>query len=128
MVVVLLFTCSVMSDSFATPWIIAYQAPLSLGFPKQGYWSCLPFPFPGGFLDPGINPTSPVWQADSLSLSHLESPVKMVIVSKVIFRFTIIPVKILPRIFADTDKFIPKCTWKHMWYQIANNSGKKKKN
>ena len=112
--VVVLFTGSVMSDSVATPWIITYQVPLSLGFPRQGYWSWLLFPFPGGFLDPGINPMSPVWQADSLSLSHLESPVKMVIVPKVIFRFTIIPIKISPRIFADTDKFILKFTWKHM--------------
>ena len=36
-----------MSDSFATPRIAAHQAPLSMGFPKQDYWSRLPFPSPG---------------------------------------------------------------------------------
>ena len=112
--VVVLISYSVISDSFATPLIIAYQAPLSLGFPRQGYWSWLPFPSPGGLLDPGIKPTSLAWQANSLPLSHLESPVKMVIVPKVIFRFTIIPIKISPRIFGDPVKFILKFTWKHV--------------
>ena len=43
----LLFICSVMSDSFPTSWIVAYQAPLSKRFPRQEYWSGLPFPSPG---------------------------------------------------------------------------------
>ena len=43
---------------FATLWIIACQAPLSMGFPRQEYWSILPFPPPGGFSDPGIKPKS----------------------------------------------------------------------
>ena len=45
---------------------IARQAPLSLGFPKQEYWNGLPFPSPGHLPDPGIKPTSPTLQADSL--------------------------------------------------------------
>ena len=44
---------------FATPWTIACQAPLSMGFSKQGYWGGLPFPTPGDFPNPGIKPTSP---------------------------------------------------------------------
>ena len=36
---------------------VAHQAPLSIGFPRQEYWSRLPFPSPGDFLDPGIEPT-----------------------------------------------------------------------
>ena len=44
-----------------------------MGFPKQEYGSGLPFPSPGGLPDPGIEPATPVWQADSLLLSHLES-------------------------------------------------------
>ena len=40
---------------FATPWIIAHQAPLSLAFPRQKYWSGLPFPPPGDIPDPEIN-------------------------------------------------------------------------
>ena len=46
------------------------QAPLSMGSSRQEYWSGLPFPSPGDLPDPGIEPTSLVWQADSLPLSH----------------------------------------------------------
>ena len=42
-----------------TPWTVAHQAPLSMGFSKQGYWSGLPFPPPRHLDDPGIEPTSP---------------------------------------------------------------------
>ena len=45
---------------FAIPWTVALQAPLSMGFPRQEYWSGLPFPSPGDLLDPGIEPESPV--------------------------------------------------------------------
>ena len=44
---------------FETQWTVAHQAPLSMGFPRQEYWSGLPFPAPGGLLDTGIEPTSP---------------------------------------------------------------------
>ena len=44
---------------FATPWTVARQAPLSLGFSRQEYWSGLPFPLQGDLPDPGIEPTSP---------------------------------------------------------------------
>ena len=49
---------SVMSD-FASPWTVAHQAPPSLGFSRQEYWSELPFSPPGDLPDPGIEPTSP---------------------------------------------------------------------
>ena len=56
---------------FATPWTIAYQAPPSMGFSRQEYWSGLPFPSPGDLPDPGIKPRSPALQADALgSLGH----------------------------------------------------------
>ena len=45
---------------FVTPWILARQIPLSMGFPRQEYWSGLPFPSPGDLPDPGIEPRSPV--------------------------------------------------------------------
>ena len=48
-----------MSDSLATPWTMACQAPLSMGFPRQHYWSGLPFPSPGDLPYPGIKPSSP---------------------------------------------------------------------
>ena len=55
-----------MSDSSATPWTVALQAPLSMGCPRQEYWSGLPFPPPGDLPDPGIEPVSPALQVDSL--------------------------------------------------------------
>ena len=51
---------------FETPWTVACQAPLSVGFSRQEYWSGLPFPSPGDLPNPGIEPGSPVLQADSL--------------------------------------------------------------
>ena len=54
------------------------QASLSTWFPRQEYWSGLPFPSLGSLPDPGIKPTSPVsspWQEGSLPLSHLGSPI-----------------------------------------------------
>ena len=53
------------------------QAPLSMGFPRQEYWSGLPCPPPGDFSNPGIEPTAPALQVDFLLLSHLESLVKL---------------------------------------------------
>ena len=49
-----------------TPWTIACQAPLSMVFSRQEYWSGLPFPSPGDLPDPGIEPWSPALRADSL--------------------------------------------------------------
>ena len=54
---------------FATLWTVALHAPLSLGFPREEYWSGLPFPSAGDLPDPGIKPKSPVspaLQVDSL--------------------------------------------------------------
>ena len=62
-----------MSDS-VTPWTIAHQAPLSMGFPRQEYWSGLPFPPPWDLSDPGIVLASLPWQKDSLPLSHMGIP------------------------------------------------------
>ena len=49
---------------FVTPWTVARQDPLSMGFSKQEYWTGLPFPSPGNIPDPGIEPE----QVDSLPL------------------------------------------------------------
>ena len=51
---------------FVTPWTVAHQAPLSMGFSRQEYWSGLPFPSPGDLPDPGIEPGSPALQEDDL--------------------------------------------------------------
>ena len=52
--------------TFATPWTVARQTPLSMGFFRPEYWSGLPFPSPGHLPDPGIEPRSPTLQAHPL--------------------------------------------------------------
>ena len=52
---------------FVIPWTVAYQAPSSMGFSRQEYWSGLPFPSPGDLPNPGIEPRSPAFQADALT-------------------------------------------------------------
>ena len=59
-------SCSVLSNSFVTPWTVAHQAPLSMGFSRQEYWSGLPCPPPANLPNPGIEPRSPTLQMDSL--------------------------------------------------------------
>ena len=55
-----------MSSSFRTPWTVACQVPLSMGFPGKKYYSGLPFPSPGDIPNPGIELRSPALQEDSL--------------------------------------------------------------
>ena len=61
-------SCPVVSSVwlFTTPWTAAHQAPLSTGFPRQEYWSGLPFPSPGDLPHPGIEPRTPALRTDSL--------------------------------------------------------------
>ena len=76
---------SVMSDSFTTPWTIACQAPLSMGFPRQEYRSGLPFPSPGDLSDTGselVSPVSSALQEDFLPLEPLELLESFIIGSK----------------------------------------------
>ena len=55
----LLFSCSVVANFFGTPWIVTNLTPLSMGFPRQEYWSELPFPSPGDLPNPGIEHAFP---------------------------------------------------------------------
>ena len=72
---------------FETLWTVTYQAPPSMGFSRQEYWSGLPFPSPGDLPDPGIEPGSPALQADALTsdppgkaLSLVKPPTNMLCV------------------------------------------------
>ena len=65
---------------FATLWTLACQALLPMGFSRQEYWRGLPFPPPGDPPNPGIEPTSPTLQADSLPLTYRVSPLINVVV------------------------------------------------
>ena len=59
---------------FGISWTVACQAPSSMEFSRQQYWSGLPFPSPGDFPNPRIEPRSPALQADSLPPEPLEKP------------------------------------------------------
>ena len=75
---------------FATSWTIACQAPLSMGFPREEYWSGLPLPLAGDLPVPGIEPSSPVspaLQADSLPPCHQESTPH-----QILLHFSVVPV------------------------------------
>ena len=70
MVVLIAKSC----PTLATPGTVACQAPPSMGFSRQEYWSGLPFPSPGDLPNPGIEPGSPALQADSLPTELVETP------------------------------------------------------
>ena len=63
---------------FVTPWTLAHQAPLSMGFSWQEYWSGLPFPSPGDLPGLGIKPRSPTLQADALTTEPPGKPQKII--------------------------------------------------
>ena len=70
---VLCVSSSVVSD-FAMPWTGAFQAPPSMGFSRQEYWSGLPFSSPGNLPNPGIQPGSPTLETDFLPSEPLGKP------------------------------------------------------
>ena len=63
-----------LGPTLAISRILVFQAPLSMGFSRQDYWSGLPFPSPGNLPDPGIKPRSLALQADSLPSEPLGKP------------------------------------------------------
>ena len=73
----ILFCCCLVAKSCLTlcdPWTVAHQAPLSMGFSRQEYWSGLPLPPPGDLPNPGIESGSTAWQTNCLPLSLLGHP------------------------------------------------------
>ena len=82
--------CSSLShvQLFATPWTVARQAPLPMGFSRQEYWSGKPFPPPGDLVDSGMDPGSPALQADSYCLSRQGSPSNYIKSCLLSFSFT----------------------------------------
>ena len=62
-------------QTIVTPWTVACQVPLSMGFSRQEYWSELPFPSPGELPDPGTEPMSPTLQADALPTELCGKPI-----------------------------------------------------
>ena len=80
-----MLSCSVVSDS-VTSWTVGRQAPLSMGFPRQDYWSGLSCPLPGDLLNPGLELGSPALQVDSLPAELPWKPREMLL-EKNLFRF-----------------------------------------
>ena len=75
---------------FVTPWMVAYQAPQSMGFSRQEYWSGLPLSFPGDLPDPWIEPGSPTLQSDALPSEPPGKPnlTKFLLKNHMLFKFT----------------------------------------
>ena len=73
-----------------TPWAVARQAPLSMGFSRQEYWSGLPCPPPGDLPNTGIEPRSSMLQEDSLPSEPLGKPIFLYIYVMVFKFFSII--------------------------------------
>ena len=69
--------CSYSSPTLCDPWIVAHQAPPSMGFSRQEYRSGLPFPSPGDLPDSGIGPRSPTVQADALTSAPPGKPLSL---------------------------------------------------
>ena len=72
---------------FVTPWTVAHQAPLSMEFSRQEYWSVLPCPSPGDLPNPGIEPRSPELRADSLPAEPPGKP-NLTLISRLAQNFT----------------------------------------
>ena len=73
----------VMSDSLVITWTVPLQASLLIGFPRQEYWSELPFPVPENLLNSGTEPTSPALQVNPLLLSQQGSPMSKIYLSSI---------------------------------------------
>ena len=87
---------------FATQWTVAYQAPPSMGFSRQEYWSGLPFPSSGDLPDPGIEPRSPAFQADALSSEPPRKPLRLTNSINWKLQLQVDFQKILPVTFSET--------------------------
>ena len=84
-----------------TLWIVARQVPLSMGFPRQECGSGLPFSSPGDLPNPGSEPMSLHWQADSLPLSYQGNPNMNYILLIYIYKYT----NICKPIYMACDQF-----------------------
>ena len=78
-----------MSDASVTPWTVARQAPLSMGFPKQEYWSGLSFLSPGDLPNPGIEPVSPALAGRLFTSEPPGKPLKIIIIILFIISFVL---------------------------------------
>ena len=94
-------------STLVTPWAVALQALLSVGFPRQEYWSGLLFPSPGDLPDPGIKPLSPALQVDSLATEPPENPCTLILIYSKTKVYTKAPSSeaVVPNLFGTRDQF-----------------------
>ena len=94
-------------STLVTPWTVALQAPLSIGFPRQEYWSGLPFHSPGHLADPRIKPLSPDLQADSLPTEPPGNPCTLILIylKTEVYAKAQSSKAVVPNLFGTRDQF-----------------------
>ena len=95
---------------FATAWTIAHQAPPSMEFSRQEYWSGLPFPSPGDLLNPGIKPWSHALWADALPSEPPENMVGVMVVIVTFFKRTYTSTPRLPELLYSVPLTLQQAT------------------
>jgi len=75
---------------FATPWTVAYRAPLSMGFSRQEYWSAVPFLSPGELPDPGIKPGSLAISSEPQGKHKLYIHTYIYVLFQILFRYRLL--------------------------------------
>ena len=113
--------------TLATPWTVACQAPLSLGFSRQEYWSGFQFPSPGDLPNPGIEPRSPALQSRFFTNWALrEAPLLIYRTANIVCILTLYPVSFLNSVISSSGFFCgqfhrifsmnDQC---HLWTQVV---------
>ena len=118
---------------FTTPWTVGYQAPLSMGFSREEYWSGLPLPSPGNLPDPGMEPRSPalwwhftVWATKeainrSSSILHLANTYLLVNLLPYCLSSLLVSLMLFP-ILATLPFLLPLMLWFHLTMCMFNQS------
>ena len=110
-------SCSVVSDSLRPHGLVTLQAPLSVGFSRQEYWSGLPFPSPGDLLDPRTEPGSPALQVDFLLFEPPGKP------QSKIYMAGAMTLEKRSLLWASKGKMIPNKTWSKLWKIYRSGRG-----
>ena len=121
------FMCMLVAQScqsLCDPWTVAHQAPLSMEFSRQEYWSGLPIPSPRDLPHPGIKPGSPALLADSLPSEPPRKPhATLYLLVNLIVDLEFISLTAL-LLFEDTNRSISgQCSWVNMWECTGPESG-----
>ena len=91
---------------FETPWTIVHQAPLSMDFSRQEYWSGLPFPTPGGLPDPGIKPESPALAGGCFTTAPPGKPTELCVYTIYTYTYVYIHTHVYVHVYYKFSQFI----------------------